>query len=220
MSWKTRAKTGWRVSREAKVGVGWDPLPSSLLISPLPSTCNHFSTLPVKEVLSRSQSWEFLLFQTLSTLLPTFPTPTTRFCILPASYFSKIEAIAPDPQLPATAAPSLPSSPFLSSHPGWCFLPWGQALCSGSQPLLFSLEPDILTCPLSPVYSTLSWRWILPICAKHTQAPLKIKQKHPQPTALPAIIFSFSPPQWNFLNRFILLFLFIVFPHSSAHHFD
>lgn len=78
-------------------------LPSSFPLFPPRSYLS--SKRPMKEVLSRSLSWEFLLFQTLSTLFLPF---------LPHHVFLHVTC---RPQLPAAAPPSLAPSSFLSSHP-------------------------------------------------------------------------------------------------------
>lgn len=144
---------------------------------------------------------------------PTFPTPTTYFCIWYASYFLEIEASEPDPPIPATAPP--PSAPPI---PQWMLPTMRSGLCAGSLFLLLSLRSLTLH-HMAPLPWTPNLASILtPSLCTETCSSLKIKQKHlSQPTA-PSCYFSvFSPSKWNFSTRLrILLFLFISNPHFST----
>lgn len=101
-----QSQDGLKGTQEADTGglaVTLFLLPSAFPLFPPRSYLS--SKLPMKEVLSRSLSWEFLLFQTRSTLFLPF---------LPHHIFLHVTC---KPQLPAAAPPSLAPSSFRSSHP-------------------------------------------------------------------------------------------------------
>lgn len=189
--------------------------PSSPCISPVPSTQLSLLQPAHEGSFFNHKIGSFFYFKPSPlSCLPFFLPPSPHVCIWPTSYFLENEAIEPDPQFPATAPPSLAPSPFPPISQ-WMLPSWGQDLCSGSQLLLSSLESQVVTWLLSPVYSTLTWIWIFPFTFRHAQVSLKIKQNtclNPEP--LPAIIPpSLLPSEMSWMGCFSSAPLTLQFHH-------
>lgn len=159
-----------KVSREADVGrLAVTPFLPSFLPLHFPSSHHPviFPSTCLWRKFSQNHEVESFFYFKPSPLscLPFLPPPFPP-TFLPMTYLLLFRNWShwtrPSTSCYSPTFPGAISLPFLPSLSG-CFLSWGQDLCSGSQPLLLSLESHAITWLLSPVYSTLAWIWILPI---------------------------------------------------------